>query len=83
MSFCILKGHFRDKCVISTPNGYRYKCPLNRFAGQRMDGYEYLYQGFVKGEVFCFKYLDSYFLHGESTSTTSQKSQELKKVPLL
>ena len=46
--------------------------------------------GFVKGEVFCFRYLDFYFWHGESistasqlTSTASQKSQDLNKVPLL
>ena len=47
-------------------------------------------QGFVKGEVFCFRYLDFYFRHGESTSTASQltspasqKSQDLNKIPLL
>ena len=40
-------------------------------------------QGFVKGEEFCFRYLDFYFLHGESTSTASQKSKDLNKVLLL
>ena len=50
-------------------------------------------QGFVKGKVFCFRYLDFYFRHRESnsgtstvsqlTSTASQKSQDLNKVPLL
>ena len=29
-------------------------------------------QGLVKGEKFCFRYLDFYFQHGESTSTASQ-----------
>ena len=49
-----------------------------------------MHQGFVKGEVFCFRYLDFYFQHGESTSTASQltspasqKSKDLNKVPLL
>ena len=32
-------------------------------------GYE---QGLIKGEKFCFRYLDFYFQHGESTSTASQ-----------
>ena len=40
-------------------------------------------QGFVKGEVFCFRYPDFYFLHGESASTASQISKDLNKVPLL
>ena len=49
-------------------------------------------QGFVKGEKFCFGYLDFYFRHddGESTSTAnqltspaSQKSKDLNKVLLL
>ena len=47
-------------------------------------------KGFVKGEVFCFRYLDFYFRRGESTFTASQltspasqKSQDLNKVPLL
>ena len=47
-------------------------------------------QGFVKGEVFCFRYPDFYFQHGESTSTSSQQtntasqlSKEINKVPLL
>ena len=47
-------------------------------------------QGFVKGEVFCFRYPDFYFRHGESTSTASQltspasqKSKDLNKVSLL
>ena len=47
-------------------------------------------QGFVKGEVFCFRYLLFYFRHGESTftasqltSSASQKSKDLNKVPLL
>ena len=47
-------------------------------------------QGFVKGEVFCFRYPYLYFQHGESTSTASQqsstasqKSKEINKVPLL
>ena len=30
-------------------------------------------QGLVKGEKFCFSYLDFYFRHGEGTSTASQK----------
>ena len=47
-------------------------------------------QGFVKGEVFCSKYLDFYFRHGESTftasqltSSASQKSQDINKVSFL
>ena len=47
-------------------------------------------QGFVKGEKFCFRYLDFYFWHHESTFTTSQfpppaswKSQDINKVLLL
>ena len=50
----------------------------------------WLNQGFVKREIFCFRYLDSYFRNGEITSTASQltspasqKSQDLNKVPLL
>ena len=43
-------------------------------------GYE---QGLIKGEKFCFRYLDFYFQHGESTSTASQLSKEINKVPLL
>ena len=40
-------------------------------------------QGLVKGEKFCFKNLDFYFRHGESTSTASQKSKDFNKVSLL
>ena len=47
-------------------------------------------QGLEKGEKFCFRNLDLYFLHGESTSTASQltspanqKSKDLNKVSLL
>ena len=48
-------------------------------------------QGLIKGEKFCFRYLDFYFWHGESTSTASQltspasqNSQDINKVsPLL
>ena len=47
-------------------------------------------QGFVKGEVFCFRYPYFYFQHGESTFTASQltspasqKSKDLNKVLLL
>ena len=50
-------------------------------------GYE---QGLIKGEKFCFRYLDFYFQHGESTSTASQlifqaspKNQDINKVLLL
>ena len=49
-----------------------------------------LQQGFVKGEVFCFRYCYFYFQHGESTSTAShqtsiasQLSKDLNEVPLL
>ena len=45
-------------------------------------------QGFVKEEVFCFRYPYFYFKHGESTSkasqqtsTASQLSKDLNKVP--
>ena len=45
---------------------------------------------FVTGDVLCFRYLDFYFRHWESTSITRQltspasnKSQDLNKVPLL
>ena len=40
-------------------------------------------QGLVKGENFCFRNLDFYFRHRESTSTASQKSKDLNKVSLL
>ena len=47
-------------------------------------------QGLVKGEKFCFRNLDFYFRHGESTSTASQltssasqKSKDLNNVLLL
>ena len=40
-------------------------------------------QGLVKGEKFCFRNLNFYFRHGESTSTASQKSKDLNKVSLL
>ena len=36
----------------------------------------YSTQGLVKGEKFCFRNLNFYFRHGESTSTASQKSKE-------
>ena len=39
-------------------------------------------QGLKKGEKFCFRYLDFYFRHGESTSTASQNSKDLNKVSL-
>ena len=49
-----------------------------------------LNQGLVKGYKFCFRNLDFYFQHGESTSTASkltspasQKSKDLNKVSLL
>ena len=51
---------------------------------------QYVPQGFVKGEVFCFRYPYFYFRYGESTctasqqsSTASQLSKDLNKVPLL
>ena len=51
--------------------------------------FERIEQGFVKGEVFCFRYPYFYFWHGESTSTAShqtfaasQLSKDLNKVPL-
>ena len=44
------------------------------------------FQHLVKQEKFCFRYLDFYFRHGESTSiayklnsTASQKSQDINK----
>ena len=40
-------------------------------------------QGLVKGERFCFRNLDFYFRHGESTSPASKKSKDLNKVLLL
>ena len=40
-------------------------------------------QGLLKGEKFCFKYSVFYFWHGESSSTASQKSQDINKVSLL
>ena len=40
-------------------------------------------QGFVKGEIFCFRYPYFYFQHGESISTASQLSKDSNKVPLL
>ena len=42
-----------------------------------------LAQRFVKGEVFCFRYPYFHFQHGKSTSTASQLSTDLNKVPLL
>ena len=50
----------------------------------------YFIQGLVKGAILCFRNLNFYFQHGESTSTASQltspasqKSKDLNKVPLL
>ena len=50
----------------------------------------YYDQGLVKGAILCFRNLNFYFQHGESTSTSSQltspasqKSKDLNKVPLL
>ena len=43
----------------------------------------YSTQGLVKGEKFCFRNLNFYFRHGESTSTASQNSKDLNKVSLL
>ena len=40
-------------------------------------------QGLVKGEKFCFRNLDFNFWHWESTSTASQLSHKINKVPLL
>ena len=47
-------------------------------------------QCLVKEEKFCFRYLDFYFRHGESTSTASQltstasqKSKDSNKISLL
>ena len=40
-------------------------------------------QGLEKGAILCFRNLYFYFRHGESTSTASQKSKDLNKVPLL
>ena len=52
--------------------------------------WEWLCQGFVKEEVFCFRFPHFYFRHGKSTSidsqqtsTASQLSEEMNKVPLL
>ena len=58
--------------------------PLQRTAPNKLFDLDtgYLNQGFVKGEVFCFRYLDFYSRHGESTSTASQLSKESNKVPL-
>ena len=51
---------------------------------------KYLSRCLVKGEKFCFRYLDFHFQHGEFTSTASlltspasQKSHDLNKVSLL
>ena len=48
--------------------------PLPRTAPNKLFDLDtgYLNQGFVKGEVFCFRYLDFYFGHGESTSTAGK-----------
>ena len=50
----------------------------------------WLSQGFLKGEKFCFRNLDFYFRHENSTTTASQltspasqKSKDLNKVSLL
>ena len=48
-------------------------------------------QGIVKGEELCIRYCDFLFFievqaakhHGESTSTASQLSNKINKVPLL
>ena len=42
-----------------------------------------LNQGLVKGAILCSRNPYFYFCHGESTSTASQKSNDLNKVPLL
>ena len=43
----------------------------------------YFTQGFVKGEVLCFRYPYFYFWLWDSSSTASQLSKDLNKVPLL
>ena len=45
--------------------------------------FEPLDQGLVKGAILCFRNLYFYFRHGESTSTASQKSKDLNKIPFL
>ena len=57
------------------------------FQNRKVMGWE---QGFVKGEVFCFRYPYFYFRHGEITFqasqltyTAGQLSKDLNKVPLL
>ena len=37
----------------------------------------------MKGAKLCFRYPYFYFIHGERTSTASQKSEDLNKVSLL
>ena len=58
--------------------GHSKKCE-NHVSNQRICSN----QGLVKGEKFCFRYLDSYFRHGESTSSASQKIQDINNVSLL
>ena len=43
----------------------------------------YSWQGLVKGAKLCFRYPYFYFRYGESSSTASQLSKEINKVPLL
>ena len=45
--------------------------------------YHYCDQGLVKGAILCFRNLYFYFWHGENTSTASQLSKEINKVPHL
>ena len=56
-------------------------CPVGK--PKELCSVEPLIQGLVKGAILCFRNLDFYFRHGESTSTASQKSKNLNKVPLL
>ena len=46
----------------------------------QLSGWETSIQGLVEGAILCFRNLNFYFRHGESTSTANSLLQPAKKV---
>ena len=71
--------------IVLTPSKKRTDIFWN-FTSRRTNtfcGKFYSIKGLVKGEKFCFRNPNLHFRHGESTSTASQKSKDLNKIPFL
>ena len=92
----LILHYFANFCIF----GYKILCNLPLEVDREREyfiniliknkNFIYSIQGFVKGEVFCFRYPYFYFRNGESTFqasqltyTASQLSKDLNKVPLL